>query len=198
MSGHIQDMGDPAHSIRPVETSETFRALYDGWYPNVLAYCARRVGREEASDVAADVFAVAWQRLDAVPGGEESLPWLYAVAYRVVSHHRRSGGRRRRLTEKLASSPAAAVVGPEAQVVQREEYEQVLSAVSQLRRIDQEVLLLSVWEELSHEQVAVALGLTVAAVRQRFHRAKRALLREFKRSGGVLPPPAVAQEGGKP
>jgi DNA-directed RNA polymerase specialized sigma24 family protein len=99
-------MGDPAHRIRPIDTSETFRALYDSWYPNVLAYCARGVSREEASDVAADVFAVAWQRLDAVPGGEESLPWLYAVAYRVVSHHRRSGGRRRRLTEKLASLAA--------------------------------------------------------------------------------------------
>ena len=68
---------------------EDLWALYDSWYPNVLAYCARRVGREEASDVAADVFAMAWQRLDAAPGGEESLPWLYAAP----SRRRRLPGR---------------------------------------------------------------------------------------------------------
>ena len=140
MSGHIEGMGEAAHRIRPIEASDAFQALYRLCYPDVLAYCARRVGREEASDVAADVFAVAWRRLDDVPGGKESLPWLYGVAYRVVSHHRRSGGRRQRLTEKLAFSPTAVVEGPEAQVVQREEYELVLRAVSQLRRIDQEVL----------------------------------------------------------
>ena len=87
---------------------------------------------------------------------------------------------------------------PEVDVVQREEYEMVLRAVSHLRQVDREVLLLSVWEELSYEQISVALGLTIPAVRQRFHRAKRALLAEFERRGGRLPPPAVAQVRGKP
>lgn len=198
MSGHKRGVGEQAHRIRPIEGSETFRALYERCHPSILAYCARRVGRDDASDVAADVFAVAWRRLDAVPGGDESLPWLYGVAYRVVSHHHRSSGRFQRLTKKLARSPAAAVVGPDTHLVQREEYELVVAAVRRLGRVDQEVLLLSVWEELSHEQIALALGSTIPAVRQRFHRAKRALLREFERIGGTLPPPAVAQERGEP
>jgi RNA polymerase sigma-70 factor (ECF subfamily) len=189
---------EQAHRIPPFGASETFRSIYEECYPRVLAYCARRVGRDNAPDVAADVFAVAWRRFDAVPRGEESLPWLYGVAYRVVMHHHRSGDRSRRLTKKLASSPAPAVVGPETHLVQREEYELVLAAVARLRRIDQEVLLLSVWEELGNEEIAVALGSTVPAIRQRFHRAKRALRREFERMGGTLPPRSVAQEGGRP
>jgi RNA polymerase sigma-70 factor (ECF subfamily) len=187
-----------AHRIPPLEGTETFQLLYESCYPYVLAYCARRVGRDNAPDVAADVFTVAWRRFDAVPRGAESLPWLYGVAYRVVLHHHRSGGRSQRLIKKLAWSPAPAVVGPETHLVQREEYELVLAAVARLRRVDQEVLLLSVWEELGHDEIAVALGSTVPAIRQRFHRAKQALRREFEHMGGTLPPPAVAQEGGKP
>ena len=191
-------MGERAQHLRPPEGPEAFRLLYEGCYPYVLAYCARRVGRDDASDVAADVFAVAWRRLDSIPGGSESLPWLYGVAYRVVMHHHRSRGRSSRLINKLAMSPAPAVVGPETHLVQREEYELVLAAVARLRRVDQEILLLSVWEELSHQEIAVALASTVPAVRQRLHRAKRALRRQFERTSGTMPPPAVAQEGGKP
>lgn len=182
----------------PLGASETFRLLYERCHPHVLAYCARRVGRDNAVDVAADVFTVAWRRFDAVPRGDESLPWLYGVAYRVVLHHHRSGGRSHRLAKKLALSPGSAVVGPETHLVQSEEYELVIVALARLRRVDQEVLLLSVWEELGHQEIALALGSTVPAIRQRFHRAKRALRREFEHIGGTVPPRAVAQEGGKP
>jgi RNA polymerase sigma-70 factor (ECF subfamily) len=82
-------------------------------------------------------------------------------------------------------------------VVQRLEYDLALEALGRLRPSDQEVLRLVVWEELSHADVATSLGSSVAAVRQRFHRAKRALLKEFERVGGTVPPPAVAQEGGE-
>ena len=191
-------MGEHARNIRPADETEPFRSLYQTCYPFVLAYCARRVGRDDAADVAADVFAVAWRRFDVIPRGEGSLPWLYGVAYRVVLHHHRGRGRSRRLIDKLSASPTLSVVGPEARLVQREEYELVLAAVGQLRQRDQEVLLLSLWEELSHQQIAVATGSTVPAVRQRLHRARRALRREFDRMSGTLPPPAVAQEGGRP
>jgi len=190
-------MGEAAHQTTSGEGSAAYRRLYEAYHANVLAYCIRRVGRDDAPDLAAEVFAVAWRRLEAVPRGEESLPWLYGVAYRVVSHHWRSRGRRRRLRTKIAALPAAAAEGPEAQLVQRHEYDLVLRAMSRLRALDQEVLRLSVWEEQSHDQVAVSLGSTVPAVRQRVHRAKRALLREFERIGGTVPPSAVAQEGGK-
>ena len=191
-------MEEHAHRVPPFGGSETFRSIYEAFYPQVLAYCARRVGRNNAADVAADVFTVAWRRFDAIPHGDQALPWLYGVAYRVVLHHHRSGERSRRLTRKLAVSPGRPIVGPETHLVQREEYELVLAAVARLRPVDQEVLLLSVWEELANEEIAAALGSSVPAIRQRFHRAKRALRREFERIGGTMPPQSVAREGGKP
>jgi RNA polymerase sigma-70 factor (ECF subfamily) len=190
-------MGEPVHRTDATEASGAYRRIYEAYYPQVLAYCARRVGRDDARDLAAEVFAVAWRRRNAVPLDDKSLPWLYGVAYRVVSHHWRSRGRRLRLQTRLAALPAARPEGPEAQLVQRQEYDLVLLAASRLRPLDQEVLRLAVWEELSHQQIADLLDSSLPAVRQRFHRAKRALLKEFERVGGTLPPSAVAQEGGE-
>ncbi len=93
--------------------------------------------------------------------------------------------------------PTPSAAGPETQLVQRQEYGLVIKAASRLRPLDQEILRLAIWEELSQSQIARLLDSTVPAVRQRFYRAKRALLREFESVGGTVPPPAVAQEGGE-
>ena len=53
-----------------------FAALYEQYLPAVSAYLRRRVERDDVDDLAADVFAVAWRKRDAVAPGEE-LPWLY-------------------------------------------------------------------------------------------------------------------------
>ena len=197
LSGHIEDMGEALHNMSSTTGHVAYRRLYENYYRNVLAYFVRRVGRDDAPDLAAEVFAVAWRRFDAIPEGDGSLPWLYGVAYRTVSHHWRGDGRRRRLKTKLSRMPAISVAEPEVQFVQHQDYALVLRALTGLRPLDQEVLRMAVWEEMSHSEVAASLSLTVPAVRQRFHRAKRALLKEFERIGGIVESPAVAQEGGE-
>ncbi len=183
-------------------SSAKYRNLFDENYAFVRAYCTRRVGAQDAEDLTAEVFTVAWRRIDAVPVGEKALPWLYGVAYRVVSHYRHSMGRKRKLTLKVAGQARPIVAAPGDQVVAHAEYARVLEAATHLRTLDQEVLRLAVWEELSHNQIAHVLDCTAAAARQRFHRAKRSLLREYVRLGGTVPvtsvaPKAVAQEGGE-
>ncbi len=102
----------------------------------------------------------------------------------------------------MSGLAAATVSAADTPVVQRVEYELVLEAAARLRPNDREVLRLAVWEELRHDQIAWILGCSESAVRQRFHRAKRSLLKEFERLGGMVPlpsvaPKSVAQEGGE-
>lgn len=111
-SGHTESVGEAAYRMDEIEGSEAFRRLYEAYYPDVLAYCVRRVGRDDAPDLSAEVFAVAWRRFDIVPKGDDTLPWLHGVSYRVVSHHWRSHRRRRQLRVKLAAIPAVAVENP--------------------------------------------------------------------------------------
>lgn len=188
-------MGEAALDV-PDDASADYRQLFAAHHARILAYCARRVGRQEASDVASEVFAVAWRRREACPNGDRALPWLYGIAYRVVSHHWRGSGRRRRLRSKLAGQAASRVEGPEVQLVQQAEFDRVLAAAARLPPKDREVLRLAVWEELSHGEIGRVLGCSEPAARQRFHRAKRALLKAYVDLGGVVPIPAVAPEGG--
>ena len=66
---------------------ERFRRLYDTGHVRVVAYALRRTtNNEDAADVVAETFAIAWRRLDDVPLGEREVPWLYAVARRVIAN----------------------------------------------------------------------------------------------------------------
>ena len=55
--------------------------------------------------------------------------------------------------------------------------QEVLGHLGRLTRVEQEVVALCVWSELTYEQAAVALGVSVATVRSRLARA-RAHLRD--------------------
>lgn len=189
-------MGEKALLMNDDDKKGSFRRTYEQHYSRIRAYCLRRMAAADVGDAVADVFAVAWRRFDDMPTDEATLPWLYGVAYRVVSDHRRGQGRRGRLTARLRGLGPSFVDAADSQLVQKQDYAFVLAALGRLRPAEQEILRLAVWEELSHAEIAAALQLKVSTVRQRFHRAKHALLKEYERAGGGIPEPPVAQEGG--
>lgn len=85
-----------------VDTDASFTSMFERHYHEVLAYCARRGGRSEADDATAEVFAVAWRRIDEIDW-ETVRPWLYGIARGVMANRWRSLKRQGRLTAKMAS-----------------------------------------------------------------------------------------------
>src|SRR5688500_3161984 len=63
---------------RPSGERERFVALYGAHGGAVLAYARRLIAADEAEDIRAETFLVAWRRRRDVPA--DALPWLYAVA----------------------------------------------------------------------------------------------------------------------
>ncbi|MGD2059505.1 MAG: sigma-70 family RNA polymerase sigma factor [Acidimicrobiia bacterium] len=169
--------------------------LYERFYRPVYAYCRRRTMADVVDDVVADTFLTAWRRIDDVPDDHEALPWLYGVAYRVLGNQRRGSARRRKLDERLASIGHPAPSLPHEVIVMGEESRQVLAALDSLRLIDREVLRLSAWEELPQVEIALVLDISVEAVRQRLHQAKRRLAKAYDRLDRARITPA-AQKGG--
>jgi RNA polymerase sigma factor (sigma-70 family) len=147
-----------------------FDALFTEHQRPVLAYAMRRTQTlADAEDVAAETFAIAWRKIEAVPA-EEPLPWLYAVARRVLANHRRGNGRRERLAALLHVEDVATPMhagedrdGP------------AFAALASLSPADQELLRLVAWEELGNQQIAAVLGITANAVAIRLHRARSRL-----------------------
>lgn len=158
-----------------------FRSLYDRHYDAIYSYFLRRSGAGTAQDLASEVFLVAWRRFDKVPSGDDALLWLYGVARNVSAHQRRSAARGARLKARLRSVPPEGPDEPEPQVVRLAEYEHALRAAGRLRPADQEILRLAAWEELPHDQISRLLGISVAAVDQRLHRAKKRLAKEYRK-----------------
>jgi RNA polymerase sigma-70 factor, ECF subfamily len=154
------------------EREARFTALFDAHRDAVRAYLWRR-DPELADDITADTFLVCWRRLDAVPA--EPLPWLLGVARNIRLNQRRGARRRGRLEHRLRSEPTpardpAAVVG---------ERDAIRTALSNLDERDREVLLLTAWDRLDRDAIAVVLGCTRANVAVRLLRARRRLAREL-------------------
>jgi RNA polymerase sigma-70 factor (ECF subfamily) len=155
------------------ERQERFRVLYVSARPRIVAYALRRTrSAEDAADVVAETFAVAWRRIDDVPEGDDAVLWLYATARRVLANERRRGRRRTDLVSRIGSvlfEHGASVEPPDGTA---------LVAVSALRSLDgddRELLMLTAWEGLDAADVGRVLGCTPGAARIRLHRARRRL-----------------------
>ena len=68
-----------------------FSELYEQFAGHVLAYARRHTNRDDAEDVVAETFHVAWRRRDVVP--DEALPWLLGVAHNVLRSQWRTARR---------------------------------------------------------------------------------------------------------
>jgi RNA polymerase sigma-70 factor (ECF subfamily) len=152
-----------------VTPAQRFERLYRELYAPISGYVLRRVSApEDAAEVIAETFVTLWRRLDACPAGEDARPWLFGVARRVLANQRRGERRRTALAERLMVERDPAEVSVPAGSDGR-----VARAFAELSESDREVLALLAWEELTREELAIALGVSRPVARLRLHRARR-------------------------
>jgi len=165
------------------DAEERFDELYRQHYEVIERYVRRRIDEAAVSDAVAEVFTVAWRRIDEVPAGEARL-WLFTVGRNVVANHVRGLGRAHRLAEKVAAQEIPVALDHADEVAERLT---VAAAFDELGEIDQEVLRLVVWEGLTLRQAAGVLGCGVTGVAMRLRRARRRL-RQALREGPTNEP----------
>jgi RNA polymerase sigma-70 factor (ECF subfamily) len=124
--------------------------------------------RSDAEDAVAEVFLIAWRRLDDVPAGEASRPWLYATARRVVANEARADARRSKLNARL-DGQAVANEQSEAEPI----VEEVREALAALAPRDRELLFLAECEGFTATEIGRIMQRPPVTVRVRLHRAKR-------------------------
>jgi RNA polymerase sigma-70 factor (ECF subfamily) len=166
-------------------------AAYERWVrasaPRLLRVTRRLLRNEQdAQDVTQDAFLNAFRHLDSFDGGARLSTWLHRIAVNAALMKLRS--KRRHPEESIDDrlprfdaagehehAPWAWAARGDAALGSAELRKAVRAAIDELPDLYRDVLLLRDIEELSTEEAASALGITVAALKTRLHRARLAL-----------------------
>ena len=162
-----------------LETPWAFGAIFDRHGSTLLRFLARRVDPAEAEDLLGDVFRIAFERRSAFERDRDSArPWLYGIAANVVAKHHRSEARRLRAMARVPAEQSPDDDPAERAVAAADagaRWTRVMNAIGTLPETERQVLLLFAWEELSYDEIALALGIPVGTVRSRLSRGRTRL-----------------------
>jgi RNA polymerase sigma-70 factor (ECF subfamily) len=144
---------------------DAFDRLVERHRRQVYRVCYRFAGNhEDASDLAQDAFLRAWRGLRSFRGQSAIATWLYRIAVNVCLD--RAASRAPDLRPLEDSPPIASNdESPSEAVLRTERTRRVRAAVARLPRKQRATLILSVYHELPHVEIARILGSSVGAVK---------------------------------
>ena len=157
-------------------------AVYNRYAKDVYRFALYLSGnRAQAEDIASETFARAWVARDQIRVGTVKA-YLLMIARNLYRDGQRRDWRARQLDLGMPDPGP----DPETTAGDRDALRRVLDALAQLPEADRAALLLSAQEGLSSEEIAATLGLSVAAVKVKIHRA-RLRLNELRRGWETMP-----------
>jgi RNA polymerase sigma-70 factor (ECF subfamily) len=159
---------------------DAFAALYREHLPAVRGQVRLWVPHDEVDEIVSSTFVTAWRKFDQIAPGSEKA-WLLGVAR---NHCRNKFRARRRIdavTDAVARTTIADTLDPEDDRAHPAELAPLMEALRSLPADDQELLALSVWQELTPTEIALVLHVRQGTVRVRLHRARRRLAAEYDR-----------------
>lgn len=147
------------------QTSDDFTEFFRVHYDRIRAVAERRLDcAEDADDVAASAFRLAWERHRS--GGSLDAPWIYIVVRNLVGDEYRRRNRQRALQARAAEVLACSSSDEETDLPD------VLSGIAERHR---DVLWLTYGEQMTAQEIADLRGVSLSTTRVRLHRARCAL-----------------------
>jgi RNA polymerase sigma-70 factor, ECF subfamily len=151
----------------------------------VFSTAVRLAGNDaQAEDIAQDVFIKAYENFDQLRSSPTAGGWLKTVATNLALNHLSRYRKRWRFFSEEREVPDVPV--PDrllASLSADEEHAALEEALRRLPEHQRVPLVLYHFEELSYEEIAAKLGVSLAKVKTDIHRARTALLPVLKRRG---------------
>jgi RNA polymerase sigma-70 factor, ECF subfamily len=170
-----------------------FPRIYEEYRPKVRAYVVKLIGRDEADDVVQEVFIKVRRALPDLTDAAKLAAWLHAITLNTVRDAvRRRASRAQppiaapepdegRRDDPLCGVPDCSSRGPEEYAIRNEMIDCYLSYVDQLPSSYRGVYVLAELEQLSNDEIARRLSLSVGTVKIRLHRARSRLFEVLRR-----------------
>jgi RNA polymerase sigma-70 factor, ECF subfamily len=176
--------GDQQAFARLVEAYQ--RPVYN------LAYCMLG-NATEAEDAAQETFVRVYTKLHTYQPDRKLSSWVFSIA----SHYCIDRLRRRSHTSFLSldEDPLVTVLpsgeqGPEDSALRTETRDEIQELVAQLPPAYRVPLILRYWQDMSYQEIADVLGLSVQAVKSRLHRARLQMTERVPAGRAGAPAPA--------
>ncbi len=167
-----------------------FKEIHDEFRLKIRRYLARLVGEGEADDLTQEVFVRVSRALPTFRGESQLSTWIYRVATNAAIDKMRTASFRQDAqqdsmddaTETEAKDIWTGEETPslEQQAMRNEMYECFQGYVEKLSANYRTVVVLSELEQLTNEEIAEILGLSIDVVKIRLHRGRERLLKELK------------------
>jgi RNA polymerase sigma factor (sigma-70 family) len=180
----------------PPHPAECFDEVFDTFFVEIRGYAAKRLGPDAAADVAAQTFLEAFRnrrRYDPERAGVRT--WLYGIATKMVGRHQRAETRalRARARIGLGQDTEEHTERVDSRVSAEGLRGALAGAIAGLPRGQRDVLLLVALADLSHDEVAEALGISYGTVGSRLSRARTTLRKAL---GGTNPMHMLEEQNG--
>jgi RNA polymerase sigma-70 factor (ECF subfamily) len=160
---------------------EAFDLLVTRYQRDVYRLCYRYVNNHhDANDLAQEAFLRAYRAIARFRGDSAFSTWLYRIAVNACLNFKAS---RKQAADELSDSlpdPGSPVLD---RLEQDEQSQRVRQAVSRLPEKQRATLILKVYHDLSHEEVAGILGSSVGTVKANLFHA----LNNLRRLMGLAP-----------
>src|SRR5436190_2298237 len=167
---------------------DAFDELVERHQRQVYQLCFRFAGNhEDASDLAQDVFVRAYRGLKGFKGQSWLGTWLYRIGVNVCLNKVGTKTPKPGSLDPLLAASDERIAAPDESasdaLLRAERAVQVRAAIARLPKKQRSTLILRVYHELPHEEIAGILGSSVGAVKANFFHALNNLKRLMREAG---------------
>jgi len=170
-----------------------FNEIFNRYYEKVMRLALKKLTDiDEAEDIVQEVFVTLVQKMDSFRGDSKFSTWLYAITLNTIKMRLREKIRNRRYIsidedynvnsmDRVVSNASnnGGLNSPEEIFVNNEFIENLNRALDLIPEKYKEAFILRDLNQLSNQEIADQLGLTLSAVKSRVHRARQYLQTNF-------------------
>ncbi len=165
-------------------SEKAFKSLVEQHQDRVINICFRFLNsREDAEDIAQDVFVEVYQSINRFRGEAKLSTWIYRIAVSKSLDAIRKMKRKKRMAQlkslfglEAHEEPAASITMNPDNVLEQQERAMILQkCVKELAENQEIAITLSKYEGFSYKEIAGIMGISLSAVESLIHRGMKNL-----------------------
>ena len=165
----------------------TYRTLFRKYYPGLIFYATRLVGRDDAEDIVQDVFIGLWNQREHIECGEKIQSFLYRAVYTHalnVLKHRNIEDNYCNVMEEIHQKRVEYYQPDNNEVIQRIENielkRKIFHTINELPDKCKEVFKLSYLHNMKNKEIADVMGISLRTVEAHMYKALKFLREHLK------------------